>query len=135
MKKINRRKFFKNVIFGCKDAKKYLYEPILYFAKQNELRRFENITNYVSHATHSRDLATGKLFEVCYPVTILGTSISEITIIDAKSKRFNISLQPNKIIYYEKDGNNVNVFAGIIKPDKDEKWFYEEKILVERLEK
>lgn len=135
MKKINRRKFFKNVIFGCKDAKKYLYEPILYFAKQNELKRFENITNYVSHATHSRYLTTGKVFKVCYPVTILGTSISEIKIIDDKDNVFNISLQPNKIIYYEKDGNNVNIFAGIINPDKDEERFYEEKIFVKRLEK
>ena len=129
--KTNGRKFFKNVIFGCKDAKKYLYEPIFYFAKQNEgiFKRFENITNYVSHAVHS------KYFDVCYPVTILGTSISEITIIDAKSKRYNISLQPNKIIYYEKDGNNVNIFVGVIMPDKDEERFYEEKILVKRLEK
>lgn len=127
--KINRKKFFKNVKFESKDIKKYLYEPIFYFAKQNDLERFENITNYVSHATHKRYLSTEKIFKVSFPVTISGTSISKMQIKDSKGNIFNISLQPpNRIIYYEVEKSKVNLFVGVLNPNKDEKRFYTEEL-------
>ena len=48
---IKRRRFYKNVKFENKKVKEYLYKPIFTFATQNDLDKFEYITNYVSHAT------------------------------------------------------------------------------------
>ena len=130
-KKIKRKDFYKNVKFKDKESKKYLKEPIYHFAMQSDgiFPEFEQITNYVSHATHEQHMANGKVFNVAYPVTISGTSISQIQIEDSKGDIFNISLlPPNKIIYYEKYESYVNFFVATLSPNDDEKRFYTKRV-------
>lgn len=130
-KKIKRKEFYKNVTFKDKDSKKYLRDPIYHFAMQskNIFTKFENFTNFVSHATYERHRATGKVFSVSYPVTISGTSISNIQIEDAKGDIFNISLAtPNKVIYYEKHEYYTDCFIATCCPDKDENMFERKRI-------
>lgn len=127
-KEIKRKDFYKNVKFKDKESKKYLKEPIYLFAMQSDgiFAEFEQITNYVSHATHKQHMATGKAFNIAYPVTISGTSISQIQIEDSKGDIFNISLlPPNKIIYYEKYKSYVNFFVATL---DDEKRFYTQRL-------
>lgn len=128
---IKRRKFYKNVKFESKKVKEYLYKPIFSFATQNDLNKFEYITNYVSHATVKKHLETGKVvLNIVYPVTISGTSISKIQITDVKGNIFNISLLPPKtIIYYEiEDDTIINLFIANYSPAEDEERFYTKKI-------
>ena len=127
---IKRRKFYKNVKFESKKVKEYLYKPIFSFAIQNDLDKFEYITNYVSHATVKKRLETGEIFKVVYPITISGTSISKIQITDAIGNIFYISLlPPKKIIYYEIDGDTIiNLFIANYSPNEDEKRFYTKKV-------
>ncbi len=128
---IKRRRFYKNVKFESKKLKEYLYKPIFSFATHNDLKKFEYITNYVSHATVKKHLETGEIvFNIVYPVTISGTSISNIQITDAKGNIFNISLLPPKtIIYYEiEDDTTINLFIANYLPDEDEERFYTKKI-------
>ena len=130
-KQVKRKEFYKNVKFKDKDSKKYLRDPIYYFAMQTDglFTEFKNITNYVSHATCKRHMASGKEFSVAYPVTISGTSISNIQIEDAKGNIFNISLvPPNKVIYFENDENCMNCFIATLQAKKGEKRFYAKKI-------
>ena len=48
---------------------------------------------------------------------------------DSKGNIFNISLQPpNRIIYYEVEKSKVNLFVGVLNPNKDEKRFYTEEL-------
>ena len=130
MKKITRKDFFKDVKFKDKDSKKYLKDPIYYFAIQSELfTEFKGITNYVSHATCKRHMASGKGFSVAYPVTISGTSISNIQIEDANGNVFKISLAPpNKVIYFENDQNCLTCFIATFHAEKEEKRFEAKKI-------
>lgn len=128
---IKRRRFYKNVKFESKKVREYLYKPIFSFAMQNDLDKFEYITNYVSHATAKKHLETGKEFlNIVYPITISGTSISKIQITDAIGNIFNISLlPPKKIIYYEiEEDTTINLFVANYFPDEDEKRFYTKKI-------
>ena len=130
MKKITRKDFFKDVKFKDKDSKKYLKDPIYYFAISSELfTEFKNITNYVSHATCKRHIASGKGFSVSYPITISGTSISNIEIEDANGNVFKISLAPpNKVIYFENDQNCLTCFIATFHAEKEEKRFEAKKI-------
>lgn len=129
---IKRRKFYKNVKFESKKVKEYLYKPIFSFATQNDLNKFEYITNYVSHATVKKHFETGEVvfINIVYPVTISGTSISKIQITDAKGNIFNISLLPPKtIIYYEiENDTTINLFIANYLPDEDEERFYTKKV-------
>lgn len=128
---IKRRRFYKNVKFESKKVKEYLYKPIFTFATQNDLDKFEYITNYVSHATVKRHFETGEEFlNIVYPVTISGTSISKIQITDTVGNTFNIALlPPKKIIYYEiEDDTTINLFIANYLPDEDEERFYTKKI-------
>lgn len=128
---IKRRKFYKNVKFESKKVKEYLSKPIFSFATQNDLNKFEYITNYVSHATVKRHVETREeIFHVVYPITISGTSISRIQIKDAKGNIFNISLLPPKtIIYYEiENDTTINLFIANYSPEEDEERFYTKKI-------
>lgn len=118
---IKRRNFYKNVKFADIKAKKYLYDPIFYFATQYDfLDSFENITNYVSHATA---LENREGFNIKYPVTLSGMSISKIKIEDANKKEFEISLQEDKILYYEKYDDFIEFFIANLNPDKPEERF------------
>lgn len=128
---IKRRRFYKNVKFESKKVKEYLYKPIFTFATQNDLDKFEYITNYVSHATVKKHLETEvEIFHIVYPVTISGTSILKIQITDAVGNIFNISLlPPKKIIYYEiEDDTTINLFIANYLPAEDEERFYTKKI-------
>lgn len=124
-----KKKFYKDVTFENKKARKYLYEPIYYFAKKCKLKKFEYITNYVSHATGSKYDKVGEAFNVVYPVIISGTSISKIQIKDAKGNIFNIALEsPNQIIYYELKEGTINCYIAKFQPKKGEKRFDEKRI-------
>ena len=130
-KQVKRKEFYKNVKFKDKDSKKYLRDPIYYFAMQTNglFTEFKNITNYVSHATCKRHMASGKGFSVAYPVTISGTSISNIQIEDANGNVFKISLAPpNKVIYFENDQNCLTCFIATFHAEKEEKRFEAKKI-------
>lgn len=129
-KKMKRKKFYQNVTFESKEAKKYLYEPIFHFAKKQKLNQFENITNYVGHATVPQYYRTGKmLFEVEYPITISGTSISKIQIKDAKGEIFYIALKPpSQIIFYEVKNDMVECYIANHEPKNETKRFTEKKV-------
>lgn len=102
---INRKKFYENVKFKDEESKKYLYKQILSFAFQNDMAKFEYITNYVSHALPFSyfNFETGNVFKITYPITISGTDLSNIEIVDAKCDVFHICLRfPSTIIYYER---------------------------------
>lgn len=127
---INRKKFYENVKFKDEESRKYLYKQIFSFALQNDMYKFEYITNYVSHATHSRYLKTGNVFKINYPITISGTDLSNIEIVDAKGDVFHICLRfPSTIIYYERLSECVvNLFIANHDPEENEKRFYSKRI-------
>jgi len=126
MKKVKRKKFYENVKFKDKESKKYLCKAIFHFAAQHDLRKFEYITNHVSHAV---PMSLGKHFKVVYPVTISGTSISKLQLEDSKGNIFELSLlPPNKIIFYEKHENSADLFISNLSPADTERRFYAQRI-------
>lgn len=127
---INRKKFYENVKFKDEESRKYLYKQIFSFALQNDMAKFKYITNYVSHATHSRYLKTGNIFKITYPITIFGTDLSNIEIVDAKGDVFHICLRfPSTIIYYEKVNDCiVNLFIANHNPEENKKRFNSKRI-------
>lgn len=127
---INRKKFYENVRFKDEESRKYLSKQILSFALQNDLAKFEYITNYVSHAIPFRYFETGNGFNVTYPITISGTDLSNIEIIDAKGDVFHICLRfPGTIIYYKRVNDCIiNLFIANYDPKEHESRFYSKRI-------
>ena len=130
MKILSRKKFYKSVKFKDKKAKNYLKNAIFYYATSCGINYFENITNYISHATVTKeDSNVVSSFNICYPITISGISIYDINILDAKGKSFHIALMPNKtMVYYEKYEETLNVFVATWEPNKNEEMFYSKKV-------
>lgn len=125
-KKKQRKEFYKKVKFKDKKSKRYLRNAIFYWAKQNEMRYFRYITNYVSHATWNSEEFD---FHVCYPITISGMSLSDICIEDAEKDVFHIALMPHhQIIYFEKKEELIEIFGARWRFEHGKDRFYSKKI-------
>lgn len=117
-----RRKFYEGVKFSNKDSERYLKDLIFYYAKDKELRKFENITNYLSHATE-----VGNVLDIKYPIEISGMSLYDIKILDSNNKTFHIRLLPDRIIYYEMYKNIISLYTAKYPYKIEGNTFYKEK--------
>ena len=96
------------------------------------MAKFEYITNYVSHALPFSyfNFETGNVFKITYPITISGTDLSNIEIVDAKGDVFHICLRfPSTIIYFERVNDCVvNLFIANHELNEHGGRFYSKRI-------
>ncbi len=104
-----RKKFFEDVTFEDENAKKYLRKPIFHYGTLCGITRFKHLTNFITYAVKSE----GKEININYPITLSGMSISDIKIVDAKNEVYNISLISQKVVYYEKHENEIDIIVAV----------------------
>ena len=124
-----KNRFFKDVRFKNRKLKKHLCKSILDWVEQNDrdiFKQFENITNYVAHATVDTVERKAK-FDIRYPITISGKNLSDICITDANRNVYHIALMTNQIIYFEKQKEAIVIYGAKV-PYEVGNTFYSKKV-------